>query len=41
VKRGTRSGINRQEVERYIDRVVAFREKLAVLVYIIEGQPAR
>jgi hypothetical protein len=41
MKRGTRSGINRQEVERYMDRVVAFQEKLAVLVHIIEGQPAR
>ncbi|CAN9275154.1 unnamed protein product [Alternaria alternata] len=41
MKRGTRSGINRQEVERYMDRVVAFREKLAVLVHIVEGQPAR
>jgi hypothetical protein len=41
MKRGTRSGINRQEVERYIDRVVVFQEKLAVLVHIVEGQPAR
>jgi hypothetical protein len=41
MKRGTRLGINWQEVERYIDRVVAFREKLAVLVHIVEGQPAR
>ena len=41
MKRGTHSGINRQEVERYMDRVVAFREKLAVLVHIVEGQPAR
>ena len=40
-KRETRSGINKQEVERYMDRVVAFREKLAVLVHIVEGQPAR
>lgn len=40
-KRETRSGIDKQEVERYMDRVVAFREKLAVLVHIVEGQPAR
>ncbi|KAF3032558.1 hypothetical protein E8E12_001438 [Didymella heteroderae] len=40
-KRETRSGINKQEVERYMDRVIAFREKLAVLVHIVEGQPAR
>jgi hypothetical protein len=24
IKRGTRSGINTQEVEQYIDRVIAF-----------------
>jgi hypothetical protein len=41
MKRGTGSGINRQEVERYMDRVVAFREKLAMLVHIVEGQPVR
>ena len=41
VKPGTRSGINRQEVERYMDRVIAFREKLIVLMHITGGQPAR
>jgi hypothetical protein len=41
MKRGTRLGINTQEVERYIDRVVAFREKLIVLTHMAGGQPAR
>jgi hypothetical protein len=41
MKRGTRSGLNTQEVERYMDRVIAFREKLIVLVHITGGQPAR
>ncbi|KAG9193953.1 hypothetical protein G6011_03988 [Alternaria panax] len=41
MKRGTRSGINTQEVERYMDRVVAFREKLIVLTHMAGGQPAR
>jgi RecQ family ATP-dependent DNA helicase len=41
VKRGARSGVNTHEVERYMDRVVAFREKLIVLMHIAGGQPAR
>lgn len=41
VKQGTQSGVNIHEVERYIDRVVAFREKLIVLIHIVYGQPAR
>lgn len=41
IKPGTRSGIDRKEVERYMDRVIAFREKMAVLVHIAQGQPAR
>ena len=41
VKRGTRSGVNTHEVEWYMDRVVAFREKLIVLVHMAYGQPAR
>ncbi|KAL1640735.1 hypothetical protein SLS61_010230 [Didymella pomorum] len=41
IKPGTRSGIDRKEVERYMDRVIAFREKLAALVHMVEGQPAR
>jgi RecQ family ATP-dependent DNA helicase len=41
MKRGTRWGINTQEVERYMDRVVEFREKLIVLMHITAGQPAR
>jgi hypothetical protein len=41
MKRGTRSDINTPEVERYMDRVIAFREKLIVLVHITGGQLAR
>ena len=41
IKLGTRSSINRNEVERYIDCVVAFREKLLALVHITARQPAR
>jgi hypothetical protein len=41
IKPGTQSGIDRQAVERYMDRVVAFREKLAILMHITGGQPAR
>jgi hypothetical protein len=41
IKRGTRLGINTQEVERYMYRVIAFREKLIVLMHITGGQPAR
>jgi RecQ family ATP-dependent DNA helicase len=41
VKRGTGSSIERQEVERYMDRVVEFREKLMVLMHVTGGQPAR
>jgi superfamily II DNA helicase RecQ len=41
VKPGTRSGIDRNEVERYMDRVVAFREKLLALMHMTAGQPAR
>jgi hypothetical protein len=41
IKPGTRSGMDRQAVERYMDQVVAFREKLAVLMHISGGQPAR
>jgi len=41
MKRGTRLGINTQEVERYMDRVVAFREKLIVLTHMAGGQQAR
>ena len=41
LKLGTRSGIDRNEVERYMDCVVAFREKLLVLVHMTAGQPAR
>lgn len=35
------SGVDRQEVERYMGRVVEFREKLIVLMHIAGGQPAR
>jgi hypothetical protein len=41
IKRGTQSGVSTHEVERYMDRVVAFREKLAVLMHMAGGQPAR
>ena len=37
VKWGARLGVNTHEVERYIDCVVAFREKLAVLIYMAYG----
>ncbi|KAG9375569.1 hypothetical protein A1F94_013858 [Pyrenophora tritici-repentis] len=33
--------VDRQAIERYMDRVVEFREKLAVLMHITGGQPAR
>jgi superfamily II DNA helicase RecQ len=41
MKPGTRSGVDREAVERYMGRVVEFREKLAVLMHIAGGQPAR
>ena len=41
MKPGTRLGVDREGVERYIGRVVEFREKLAVLMHIAGGQPAR
>jgi hypothetical protein len=36
-KLGICLGVNREAVERYIGRVVEFREKLAVLMYIAGG----
>jgi hypothetical protein len=41
IKPRTQLGIDRQAVKRYMDRVVAFREKLAILMHITSGQPAR
>jgi hypothetical protein len=41
MKLGSQSGINRKEVERYMDWVIEFREKLIVLMHIVGGQPAR
>jgi superfamily II DNA helicase RecQ len=41
MKTGTCSGIDREAVERYMGRIVEFREKLAVLMHITGGQPAR
>jgi hypothetical protein len=41
IKLGSQSGVDRQAVERYMDRVVEFREKLAVLMHISGGQPAQ
>jgi superfamily II DNA helicase RecQ len=41
MKPRSQSGVDRQAVERYMDRVIEFREKLAVLMHISGGQPAR
>jgi hypothetical protein len=41
IKPRTQSGIDKQAVKRYIDRVVTFREKLAILMHITSRQPAR
>jgi hypothetical protein len=41
MKPGTRSGVDQEGVERYMGRVVEFREKLAVLMHMAGGQPAR
>jgi hypothetical protein len=41
MKPGSQSGVDQQPVERYMDRIVEFREKLAVLMHISSGQPAR
>jgi hypothetical protein len=41
MKLGTRLGVDREAVERYMGRMVAFREQLAVLMHIAGGQPAR
>ena len=41
MKPGTRLGVDREGVERYIGRVVEFREKLAVLMHMAGGQPVR
>jgi RecQ family ATP-dependent DNA helicase len=41
MKPGTRSGVDREAVERYMGRVIEFREKLAVLMHMAGGQPAR
>jgi hypothetical protein len=41
IKPRTQSGLDRKEVERYMDRVVAFREQLAVLMHIAGGQLTR
>jgi hypothetical protein len=40
MKPRSRSGVDRQAVGRYMDRVVEFCEKLAVLMHISGGQPA-
>jgi hypothetical protein len=37
----TYSGVNQEAVEQYMGRVVEFQEKLAVLMHIAKGQPAR
>jgi hypothetical protein len=41
MKPGTRSGIHRQGVERYMDGVIQFREKMAALMHFVLGQPQR
>jgi superfamily II DNA helicase RecQ len=41
LKSGSHPGLNRRGVEGYMARVVEFREKLAVLIHIAGGQPAR
>jgi hypothetical protein len=41
MKLETCSGIDWEAVEQYIGRIVEFREKLAVLMHIAGGQPAR
>ena len=41
MKSSTSSGMERQAVEWYMDRVIAFREKLIVLMHVTAGQPAR
>jgi hypothetical protein len=41
MKPGTRSGVDQAAFERYMGRVVEFREKLAVLMHIAGRQPAR
>jgi hypothetical protein len=35
MKPGSQSGVDRQAFERYMDRVVVFREKLVVLVVFV------
>jgi hypothetical protein len=37
MKLGTRLGVDREAVERYMGRIVEFREKLAVLMHIAGG----
>jgi hypothetical protein len=41
IKPGSCLGVDQEAVKRYIGRVVEFRKKLAVLIYIAGGQPAR
>jgi superfamily II DNA helicase RecQ len=41
LKPASRSGVDRAEAERYMDRIIEFREKLAVLMHIVGGQPGR
>jgi hypothetical protein len=41
IKPETYSEMDREAVKRYIGRIVEFRKKLAVLMHIARGQPAR
>jgi hypothetical protein len=41
IKPASQSGVDQQAVERYMNRVVEFCKKLAVLMQISSGQPAQ
>jgi hypothetical protein len=41
IKLGSRLGVDQEAVKQYIDRVIKFCKKLAVLIYIAGGQPAQ
>jgi hypothetical protein len=41
VKPRTHSRLDREAVERYMGRIIEVREKLAGLIHMVEGQPAR
>jgi uncharacterized protein YgfB (UPF0149 family) len=41
MKLGSCLGVDQEAVERYMDRVIEFCKKLAVLMHIAGGQPAQ